>query len=78
MPQPRKLRGNSEVARKTMRYNDIKKSAKSPKRLNGTKVLNDDMKKLLLAFGVAQKPKPKKVMKMAKPNAKKNVKKGAY
>lgn len=37
MPQPRKLRGNSEVARKTMRSKDMKKSSpetKEKKRMN--------------------------------------------
>lgn len=54
-----------------------KAAGKKPKELKGTIKLNNDMKKLLLAMGVAQKPKPRKAVKIVKPKAKKNVKRGA-
>ena len=61
---------DSEVRRKRMRSEDMK-----PKELKGNVKLNNDMKKLLLAMGFAQKPKASKAIKMVKPKAKKNVKK---
>jgi hypothetical protein len=71
MPAARKI-NDSEVRRKRMRSEDMK-----PKELKGNVKLNNDMKKLLLALGIAQKPKASKAIKMVKPKRaqKKYVKK---